>query len=80
MTEWANNVDAAIEEMVRVTLPRVEALAERPPAAGEDRGNMVRAVFREALRDMRTDPQRDPAFREAAAFLEEQMAEQLAAR
>lgn len=79
LTELGNNVEAAVEEMVRVTVPRLEALAERPPA-GEEGRNMVRAVFREALHDMKTDPQRDPAFREAVALLEEQMAEELAAR
>ena len=80
LMELSRNIEAVAEELVRVTLPRLQALVDNRPVAGEEKRNMVRAVFREALRDMKNDPQREPVFREAAAELEGRMAEQLAAR
>ena len=76
LTEFSRNFEAVAEELVRTTSSRLEAVMDGS-AAREDGRNMIRAAFRDTLREMRNDPQRDPMFREAAAELERQMADAL---
>ena len=76
LTEFSRNFEAVVEELVRTASARLEAVMDGS-AAGDEGRDMVRAAFRDTLRGMKNDPQRDPMFREAAAELERRMADAL---